>query len=500
VDTREDPDASVVVAGLGPVGGVLAALLGARGVPTVVVEPNERPYPKPRAAVLDVEGIRVLATLPGMPPLEGWATPLARNGAVGPDHQPLFMIEHTARAFGQPQIVRIDQPALEAGLRTAIAGTGCVDVLAGRSVRTVEPDGERVTAVLDDGRRLTARWLVGCDGAASAVRAAAGICFPGDTFAQPWLVVDAATRSGASGIRGVGGATDGVATVAFVLDPARPAVAMSQGDRWRWEWMVLPGEDPETMTTPEVVRSLVAAWVDPAALEIQRAAVFTFHARMADRWRAGRILLAGDAAHTIPPFAGLGLGMGIRDAVALAWRLADVIAGVSGPDLLDGYERERRPDVGRTTALALRIGRLVQTRNRAASRLIRGLVRTAAAVPGLRPRLGSRPLPPRRLPRSLAGPLAEAGHVLPNPRVSVAGGAPVRLDEVIGYRWAYIGHRCDPRTVTDTIPQDAVVLALQHPDLAPGCLPISDLDGLLNGIPGTVTAVRPDRFLRGILR
>ena len=500
VEMREDPDAAVVVAGLGPVGGVLAALLGARGVSTVVVEPNERPYPKPRAAVLDVEAIRILAALPGMPPLEGWAEPLARNGAVGPDRQPLIMIDQTARAFGLPQVVRIDQPVLEEGLRSVIAGTGCVEVLAGRSVRTVEPDGERVIAVLDDGRRLTARWLVGCDGAASTVRAAAGIDFPGRTFAQPWLVVDAAARSDTGGSCGVGGTTDGAAAFAFVLDPARPAVAMSQRDRWRWEWMVLPGEDPETMTRPEVVRSLVAAWVDPAALEIQRAAVFTFHARMADRWRADRILLAGDAAHAIPPFAGLGLSMGIRDVGALAWRLAEVTGGASGPELLDGYERERRADVRRTTAMALGIGRLVQTRNRAASRLIRGLVRTAAAVPGLRTRLGSRPVPPRRLPRSLAGPLPRAGHVLPNPRVSVAGGAPVRLDDVIGYRWAYIGHRCDPRTVTDTIPHDAVVLALLYPDPAPGCLPISDLDGLLNGTPGTVTAVRPDRFLHGVLK
>lgn len=295
---------------------------------------------------------------------------------------------------------------------------------------------------------------------------------------------------------GVGGAVDEGAGIAFVLDPARPAVAMSQPGRWRWEWMLLPGEDPEAMSAAGSVRSLIAGWVDPDALDIQRAAVFTFHARTAGRWREGRVLLAGDAAHALPPFAGLGLGMGIRDAVALAWRLADVAGGAADPRLLDGYERERRPDVQSTTTLALRIGRLVQTRSRTRSLLLRSLLRTVGPLGAA---LGSRPLPARRLPRSVAGTLPDAGRVLPNPRVSVGGGPPVRLDEVLGYRWAYVGHGCDPRTVVPAIPDDAVLLALDLPDPAPGCLPVTDLDGLLKGRPGTVTMARPDRFLHGRL-
>lgn len=499
MDTDDPIRTAVIVAGMGPVGAALAALLGSRGVPTVVVEPQNQPYPKPRAAVLDVEAIRALAMVPGLPPLEAWATPLARNGAVDRDHRPLFMIEHTARAYGYPQIVRLDQPALEAALRVAATGTGCVQILAGRSVRGVEQDSDRVTALLDDGRRVTAQWLVGCDGAGSAVRAAAGIGFPGETFTQPWLVVDAVVRAGADTTPGVGGTTDGCAGITFVLDPARPHVAMSQRDRWRWEWMLLPGEDPRAMVATDSVRSLIGDWVKPADLDIERATVYTFYARMADRWRAGRVLLAGDAAHAMPPFAGLGLGLGIRDASALAWRLAEVVSGAGSPQLLDGYEDDRKPDIKRTTALALRIGRLVQTRNRVTMRLSRGVLRALAALPGLRSRLGREPMPARRLPRAVAGPLPDAGRVLPNPRVSVRGGPPVRLDEVIGYRWAYIGHGCDPRTVATEIPHDTVLLTLHHPDAAPGCLPITDLDGLLIGRPGSVTVARPDRFLRGTL-
>ncbi|MGW4948027.1 FAD-dependent monooxygenase [Actinoplanes sp. NPDC004185] len=487
-------DAAVVVAGLGPVGGVLAALLGAQGVRTVVVEPNVRPYPKPRAAVLEIESIRLLSLIPGLAPRDAWSVPLIRNGAVGADRRPLFLLTQRAQAFGHPQVVRIDQPALETALRAALAGLPSVEVLAGRAVQAVEQSADRVVAVLDDGRRITAQWLVGCDGTSGTVRTEAGIAFTGDTFAQPWLVVDAAST--ATDDTGVDGTADGNPTVAFVLDPARPAVAMSSPGRRRWEWMLLPGEQPEAMLRPETVRALVEPWTDPDRLEVQRAAVFTFHARMAQRWRAGRVLLAGDAAHAMPPFAGAGLGMGIRDAGALAWRLREG----GDPDQLDAYERERRPDVAATTALALRIGRVLQTRNRAAALVFRGLARSLNAVPGLQRRLGDRPLPPRRLPRAVAGPLPRAGHVLPNPWVRVDGGPPVRLDDVIGYRWAFLGHGCDPRRVPGAERPGAVHLALDLAAPAPGCLAVEDLDGLLRGTAGTVTAVRPDRFLLGVLR
>jgi 3-(3-hydroxy-phenyl)propionate hydroxylase len=493
VRVSDQLDATVLIAGFGPVGGVLAALLGAQGVPTVVVEPNERPYPKPRAAILDVEAIRVLSTLPGLPPLSAWAAEMGRNGVVGPDHRPLIMLSLHATQFGHPQVVFLDQPALEAGLRTAIAGMDSVEVLNGRSVKGVEQSPDRVVAVLDDGRRLAARWLVGCDGVAGTVRDAAGIGFSGTTFAQPWLVVDSTTTATGPGVTGE---NDAVPEVAFVLDPTRPAVAMSRPGRWRWEWMLLPGEDPAEMTSPAALRPLITPWTDLATLEIQRAAVFTFHARMADRWRAGRVLLAGDAAHAMPPFAGAGLNTGIRDAIALAWRLAEA----GDPAGLDAYERERRADVARLTKLALRIGRVVQTRNRALSRIQRTLIRGLRAVPGLQTRLGDRPLPVRRLPRAVAGPLARAGHVLPNPWVSVAGGPPVRLDEVIGYHWCFIGHGLDPRVTPEAEAHPgAVLLALDLADPPAGCLPIEDLDGLLEGAPGTVTAVRPDRFLHGVL-
>ncbi len=486
--------ADVLVAGCGPVGGVLAALLGSRGVRTVVVEPQAQAYPKPRAAVLDAEVLRVLAAVPGLGPAAAWSTPMRRANVLGPGRRPLFTVEAVPHVTGYPSGIFLRQPALEAALRDALRALPAVEVVTD-SVRTVEQSPGGVVAGLAGGRRLTARWLVGCDGTGSTVRQQAGIAFAGSSFHQPWLVVDASAPDGAD-----------LPTFSYVLDPARPMVAFDLPGRRRWEWMLLPGEDSAAMTRPERLRRLVEPWTDPDALTVERAAVFTFHARTAARWRAGRVLLAGDAAHAMPPFVGAGLGMGLHDAAALAWRLADVVHGVATPETLDGYERERRPDVARTTAMAIRVGRLLQTRNRALSAVLRSLVRGVGAVPGVR-RQAARPLPLRRLPRRVAGELRRAGRALPNPRVRVAG-AESRLDDLLGYRWAVLAHGYDPRTRLDpgtrewAREHDAVVLAVHGPGepapgVGPGCRVAEVLDAGLDR--RGITVARPDRFLLGVL-
>jgi 2-polyprenyl-6-methoxyphenol hydroxylase-like FAD-dependent oxidoreductase len=140
----------------------------------------------------------------------------------------------------------IHQPSLGSGLRAGIDNLSNVEVLAGRSVATVEQAEEAVDRV------------------------------------------------------------DEPAAFSYVLDAPRPAVAMWRPGARRWEWMLLPGEDPARMTDPATVRGLLAGWVDPETVRVERAAVFTFHARTASRWRRQRVLLAGDAAHSMPPFVGQG--------------------------------------------------------------------------------------------------------------------------------------------------------------------------------------------------
>src|SRR5689334_10430820 len=133
------------------------------------------------------------------------------------------------------------------------------------------------------------------------------------------------------------------------------------GDRYRWEFRLHVGE---TATSVDL-RSLLARW-DAADVEVERAAAYEYRAAVADRWRVGRVLLAGDAAHLTPPFIGQGLGLGLRDVHQLAWKLAAVLAGRAGDALLDTYGAERSPHATALIRVALRLGALMTGGGRAA--------------------------------------------------------------------------------------------------------------------------------------
>jgi 3-(3-hydroxy-phenyl)propionate hydroxylase len=169
-----------------------------------------------------------------------------------------------------------------------------------------------------------------------------------------------------------------------------------------------------------------------------RRAVYEFHARRADRWRAGRVLLAGDAAHVMPPFAGLGLAAGARDAAGLAWRLAAVVAGAPA-SLLDTYEAERRPEVRAATWVALWWGRVLQTRRPGLARARDSVLFALDPTPaGAWLRTRARPSPALRRGALLRPRRRGTGVLFPQPWV-VAGGRRIRLDDVLGDGWAVLG-------------------------------------------------------------
>ncbi|MBE1485849.1 bifunctional 3-(3-hydroxy-phenyl)propionate/3-hydroxycinnamic acid hydroxylase [Plantactinospora soyae] len=514
-------DVDVLIAGYGPVGATLAALLGRRGVATMVVDPGGEPYPLPRAAVLDAEVLRVLVGLPGAADLGRWAVEVHHSRFLAPDRTVLISMSPVASGFGLPAAALIDQPELEAALREGIDTLPGVTVRLGRSVAALEPAGDHVRVGLDDGTTVRARWVVGCDGASSTVRRLADLPFHGQSYAVPWLVVDAETDE-----------TDVEASTSMVLDPRRPLVTMASAGRRRWEWMLHPGEDPAELGAPESVRRLVAGWIDPDTIRIRRVTVFTFHSRQATHWRRGRILLAGDAAHLMPPFAGQGLASGIRDVQSLAWRLADVLGGLADDGLLAGYERERRPHVAELVRVSLGVGRVLQTGNRGLSAVLRLLIRAVAAIPGMPARAARQGRPRPALPKGTGGVLPGAGRMLPNPLVGTVDGGParaaapvgtvdggpapaaapggpdgpVRLDELLGPGWAVIGLGCDPLAGADAAAlawvdaRAAVTLTTGRADdpRRPDSRWIEDGTGALGAGPA-VLVVRPDRFLLGSL-
>jgi 3-(3-hydroxy-phenyl)propionate hydroxylase len=225
--------------------------------------------------------------------------------------------------------------------------------------------------------------------------------------------------------------------------------------------MLMPGQTREYMEDPATVRRHLAKHVDVDRVDILRSLVYTFNALIAERWRDGRVFLAGDAAHMTPQFIGQGMNAGVRDAYNLAWKLDAVIGGVADDALLDTYQSERLPHVRSMIRTAVQMKDYVSTANPLKAWLRNVLTRTAMATPGLGRWLREGtfiPQPsyvpgtyfglPRRRRRLRRSP---CGRQLPQPFVKGPDGRSTRLDDLLGAGFALVGIGIDPRTVLDEI-------------------------------------------------
>ena len=467
-------EADVVVAGFGPVGQVAANLLGQLGVRTVCLERSQQAHGTPRAAVLDDGCLRIpqrAGLSAALDPVLLVSGPVA---TVGRDGRERRLLDPTVRRDGHPQLVSFDQRALEEVLTAGVRRFACVDVRLGCAIERVEQDAGGVVVHADD-VAVRARWLLACDGARSTVRRLCGIPFAGSTFAQPWLVVDGWVEQPVARVPGV----------RFVTDPRRPAVTLPLAPGLhRWEVMLGDGPTPAW-------QEVVQPWVDPEEVRPRRVAEYTYHARMASPWRRGRVLLAGDAAHVMPPFAGQGLSAGVRDAANAAWKLAAVVRDGADPSLLDTVESERRPDVARYTRLARAMGAVVQTRRARVARArdaAEDALRAVPGVDGFLARGGGRPasrLGPGAWVRGRGG-----GRALPQPLVRTAEGRTALLDDALPPGFAVLARPDAAEAARAALVGLPVVVVGRD---------LTDLDGTLERWlrrrRASVVVVRPDRFV-----
>lgn len=469
------PSDPVLVVGAGPTGLVAALLLARHGVEVTVVERHDRPQPLPRAVHLDDESLRILQAAGVADSFALISRPAEGLRLLDARLRPFAEFRRSAAGeHGWPESNLFDQPALEELLRERVAADPRITLRHGVEVTDVErrPGGPLVR--LHDST-IAASAVLGCDGANSTVRDAIGAGMRDLGFTERWFVLD--VRSSAP-LPGWGG-------VDQVCDPARAGTFLPlPGDRYRWEWRMHEGEDPGELA--ERIPELTARWTGDTDVDVLRAAEYTFAARLAERWRDGRVLLLGDAAHQTPPFIGQGLGAGLRDAHNLAWKLAAALGDPSAEDaLLDSYQRERAPHAEAMIRGAIRVGRAMTGGHGPAAALRRPLVAGALRIPGVRAKAeaGLR----TRYP---AGDLVDrrrhrrdpAGTICPQVRIGHD-----RLDELLGPGWALLAagpvppglrSRAD-RVGARTVPAD-------------GC---AELDRWLAAGRASVALLRPDRVV-----
>jgi 3-(3-hydroxy-phenyl)propionate hydroxylase len=350
-------DCEVLIVGGGPSGVTLAVLLAQRGVKVIVAEKEADIYPLPRAAHIDHECMRILQEAGVADEVMKTSRRAPRYDFLNARGEVLLRFEGADRIGpgGWPAANMIHQPSVEAALRRSLAMPGNASLCSKWEMTSFNDDGDGVTARLTtpDGERVVrARYLVGADGARSPVRKASSITFEDLNFEEPWLVVDVFvddySRLPSANLQ--------------ICNPERPTTCVLMGEgRHRWEFMILPGETADEVSDDAFVEKLLEPWKVKGAVRIERKAVYTFRARIAREWRKGRVLLAGDAAHQTPPFAGQGMCSGLRDAANLAWKLAAVTSGNADDRLLDTYQPEREPNVRATIAMAIMMGRTVCT-------------------------------------------------------------------------------------------------------------------------------------------
>jgi 3-(3-hydroxy-phenyl)propionate hydroxylase len=476
-------DSDVLIIGLGPTGATLAALLGQANVKTIAIDRDREVYRQPRAAHFDHEIMRIWqklriaeAVLPATREMYQYEFRTASG-------EPLLQFDQRGvkAPSGWAPSYMFHQPAIEEALRERIKALKSVTTHLGATLKSIDKNddaGVAATIVTDNGeQQIRAKYLIGADGGGSLTRRLVDGELHDFGFDEPWLVIDTVVKH-----------EEGLSPFGVqVCDPKRPTTVMPMSPlRRRWEFMLKAGETPEEMLDDKRIAQLLVPWVKPGQAEVVRKAVYRFHGLVAKTWRNASVLLAGDAAHQMPPFMGQGMCSGIRDADNLAWKLIAVLRDGANQRLLDTYQTERDPHVRFIIEAAIGMGRLVCVQDEQAASMRDQGMKAARAAKADAP---ADPMP--GLPGIAAGCLTKtprAGELFPQTlQACTSTGLCGRFDDLAGEGFWLITRDGTPPVATANV---------RHIKLGSD---IADETGRLDTWLETSEAVlvRPDRYIFG---
>ena len=500
-------DTDVIIVGAGPAGLATANYLGLAGVRAVVIERNSGTVDEPRAVSIDDESLRSMQTLGLVDQVVAHTLPGYGSCYYSPGGREFARVKPTTMEFGHPRRSAFHQPELEATLLGGLDRFPDIEVWFEHEFVSFNQDADVVTVTVRQAeggqKKLRGAFLAGCDGGRSSIRRAIGATLVGSSFEERWLVFDTVNDPNHT--------RDSVA----YCDHRRPAITLPGfGSKRRWEFIIHPGEDADKFLKPETITRLLRPYVGNQPVEVIRKVVYKFQARIADRWRDGRVFLLGDAAHLTPPYAGQGLNSGQRDANNFSWKAAAVINGQFGLSLMDTYEQERRAHTWSLIQMAIQIGWVMVPRNWFHTYLQIAFFRFAGFIPKLRDYfLGMKFKPEPRFKEGFMVPDGETlkrtlvGRMLPQPLVTTEGGGMDKLDNVMGLGFTLLAIGETAASEIENFDHPVwIKLGVERVALVPADAKVSeparkaaiadtDLPRKLVAYRGKILLVRPDRYV-----